>query len=242
MTFQKSINLFTYGHENMQNVINIRLGSSHAYLVKGNAGYLLIDAGNSNMKNRFVSRIKLRNIEPEDIKLIVVTHAHHDHVGSLSEIKELTKAQVIIHSSEVKYLKQGRSIPVNIIHPLGKIFAFIFKRIGTLISFDPVEPDIEIKDEFDLRPFGFKAKIVPTPGHTAGSVSVIFADGTAFVGDTCFNIFPFTKSVFPTFANDVHLLLESWDKLLTYKLKRIYPGHGRPFKINKLKYTLKKYK
>ena len=57
--------------------------------------------------------------------------------------------------------------------------------------FKPVEPDILIDNDTNLDYLGFAARILPTPGHTPGSLSVITADGEAFVGDLAINTFPF---------------------------------------------------
>ena len=54
-------------------------------------------------------------------------------------------------------------------------------------------------------------------------------------GALMFNIFPHT--VFPPFANDVHALLESWQKLIETGCTHFYPGHGGPFTAEKLMKT-----
>jgi glyoxylase-like metal-dependent hydrolase (beta-lactamase superfamily II) len=96
-----------------------------------------------------------------------------------------------------------------------------------------------IDADYDLNPFGIEGRVVPTPGHSRGSVSVILESGEAFVGDTGFNV-PFVsrKSVFPPWAEDVAVLGESWKKLLLSGARMFYPGHGRPFDREKLRRSL----
>ena len=47
-----------------------------------------------------------------------------------------------------------------------------------------INPDIIIEDEFDLSGFGVKGKVIPTPGHTDGSVSIFLDSGKCICGDT----------------------------------------------------------
>ena len=62
----------------------------------------------------------------------------------------------------------------------------------------------------------------------AGSLSVLLPDGSAFVGDLAFNVFPWGGPIFPPFADNVPRLLESWKLLLARGITTIYPGHGKP--------------
>ena len=63
-----------------------------------------------------------------------------------------------------------------------------------------------------------------TPGHTEGSISLIIDNEIALVGDTMFGAFPGT--IFPPFANDESLMVNSWEKLLKTKCKVFIPSHG----------------
>jgi hydroxyacylglutathione hydrolase len=103
-------------------------------------------------------------------------------------------------------------------------------------GYDPVSPDITISERFGLEEFGIDGYILPSPGHTSGSISVIIHNRDAIVGDTLFNIF--RKSVFPPFADDQEELLRSWGKLYDTGCQTFYPGHGNPFGIDKFRQSL----
>lgn len=214
---------------------SIRLGTTNIYLVKCLEGVVLIDAGRASMVDRFQKELSLLSINSQDIILIIITHAHYDHVGSLSDIKELTKAKVLVHKNEAREMSKGVSEIPKGTTLLGKIASYIgnYSRIN-LGRFDPVEPDILIDNEFDLLPYGLNGKVIPTPGHTFGSISVILDSGEAFVGDTCFNVLPFYPSVFPPLASDINLLLQSWEKLIKSNSKYFFPAHGLSFSRDKL--------
>jgi glyoxylase-like metal-dependent hydrolase (beta-lactamase superfamily II) len=103
-------------------------------------------------------------------------------------------------------------------------------------GYAPVSPDITISERFGLEEYAADGYILPTPGHTSGSVSVIVSNRHALVGDTLFNVFK--KNLFPPFADDQEELVRSWEKLLDTGCDTFYPGHGKPFKIDRLRQSL----
>lgn len=228
--------------------MRIPMGTSNAYLIQGSNGYILIDAGNANKIKKFKNYLNENNITPADIKLIVITHVHYDHVGSLRAIKELCQCPVLVHQAESQLLKtgqmpfpQGTNLLVKSIVMLGKYFA------KNIIRFPAVAPDIEIDNEFSLQEYGIGGRVIPTPGHSQGSISVLLASGEAFVGDLVINYLPFGRGpIFPPFAENIEELLRSWQKIIDVGAKSISPGHGKSFNvdklINKLNDKTKRYK
>jgi len=193
--------------------------------------YLLIDAGVKGKEERFFRNLETWNISPGQIDFILVTHAHHDHIGALHSIKEATNARVIIHEKEALFIEKGLiTIPKGFTR-FGKIMSSLGKRFmeGNQ-SFKPVEADITIGNtDQALDDYGFPLAIIHTPGHTAGSVSVIDKSSQkAFVGDAMFNVpvLPAGK-IHPPFADDATLLPASWKRLLSFQVKYYYPAHGK---------------
>jgi glyoxylase-like metal-dependent hydrolase (beta-lactamase superfamily II) len=89
-----------------------------------------------------------------------------------------------------------------------------------------------LTQDHDLQYLGLNAKIIHTPGHTDGSLTVILDSKHAIVGDTL--IGSRGKSVFPPFADDPETLMKSWKKLIDEGIEFLYPGHGSPFGVEKL--------
>ena len=91
--------------------------------------------------------------------------------------------------------------------------------------------NIRLGDEdFSLAPFGIPGKVIYTPGHTMGSVSILLETGDAFVGDLVMSGFPLRLNPgLPIFAEDIKRVKESIRKLLDRGVKTIYPAHGKPF-------------
>jgi hydroxyacylglutathione hydrolase len=226
----------------MAHFYRIQLGTSNTYLIQGNDGWILVDAGNPHQEKRFFRLLRQYGLRPEDIRLIVVTHVHFDHVGSLSAIKAECRCPVMVHEKEYQLLKEARLVFPRGTNLQGKGAAFAATQLAKYspstkaFKFEPVEAEIVISGEVSLEKFGIAGKIIPAPGHTAGSLSVLLADGLAFVGDLTANYAPLgLSSVFPPFADDGDELLESWMKLLEAGAKTIAPGHGRTFSAEVLR-------
>jgi len=72
------------------NIHPIKLGVDHCYVVQGD-GTFLIDGGSPSQSDKFLKAMGRLSIAPQNIRLIVLTHGHWDHVGSTSHCREATK-------------------------------------------------------------------------------------------------------------------------------------------------------
>ena len=99
--------------------------------------------------------------------------------------------------------------------------------------------DVVIEDDYDLSQYGIPGKIIHTPGHSPGSLSVLLDTGEAFVGDLAMNMAPlrFTPGL-PIFGDDIGSIKHSWGKLLERGVKTVYPAHGKPFDVKIIKEAL----
>ena len=212
-----------------------RLGINYIYIIK-DAGCVMVDVGPSFAYSVIRDWFNLLPIKPEDIKLIILTHSHFDHAGAAADLKALTGAQIAIHESEQEMLKTGISSMPTPTTNWGRITLGLMKPVLSRFEYPGIEPDLVIGDEgMALNEYGISGKIIHTPGHTAGSISVLLEDGAAFVGCMTHNGPPFRlKPNHPIFADDLDQLWSSWKILLDQGAKLIYPGHGRPFAINRI--------
>jgi len=230
---QKTTNVETMETE----IIDINLGMNHCYLIR-EKGLILVDAGVPKKIKSFRKQLAKHSINPKDISLVVVTHAHFDHMGTLDDIVKLTGARVAVHEFDRPDMEKGVSdLPIGN-STWGKISINLLRPFMKNIRVPGVIPDIVIKnDEYSLESFGIKGRILFTPGHTRGSLSVLLDSGDAFVGCMAHNRLPFTlRPRLPIYANDPPQLKSSWMILLEQGAKMIYPGHGKAFpaeKINK---------
>ncbi|QGU00817.1 hypothetical protein SYNTR_2223 [Candidatus Syntrophocurvum alkaliphilum] len=205
----------------------IRLGVTNIYLIKGNNGYVMIDTGEPRKEKKFFKALNRLNIKPQDIKLIIITHCHFDHVGSLAAIKDVINSPILIHPLEAKTVENADVIIPPGTDIIGKILGAVGKKLTWFLAFKGIKAEKLYQDEYDLSTYGINAKVINTPGHTNGSLSIIFNDGRAIVGDLAMN-YPL-HSKFPIFAEEPDKVYESWKTLIEKGVKKIYPAHGNSF-------------
>jgi len=221
-------------------IILSRIGYSNSALLINGSNSILIDTGVSGNYRHFKKLFTQFNIIPTDIKLIILTHTHYDHTGNLKSLAKHTGAKVLVHKNEFENLKKGfMPIPLG----QGKYSRFISK-IGRIVYPKFASPksfiaDIINENEFDLNEFGIDGRVISTPGHTEGSQSVLFGK-KLISGDTFIHMT--NGIIFPPFCNDPKTLLETWQKLFDMGIEEIYPGHGKPFKVEKAFPVFEKWK
>lgn len=143
-----------------------------------------------------------------NLKFIINTHAHFDHIGAIGKIKDATGAEFLIHEMETHVLK---TLPSQ-----NLIFGI---KVDT-----PPAPDRFLKDNEELILGDIKLKILYTPGHSPGGIC-IHADGVVFTGDTLF-AGSIGRTDLP--GGDYNTLINSIKKkLLPLEDETIVlPGHG----------------
>lgn len=218
----------------------LSLGLTNCYLIK-QEGLILVDAGSPKKGKNFLKQLKDLSIKPEDVSLILVTHGHCDHIGSLSELKDLTNCEVAVNLHEKEVLELGLKPMPPAINFAGKILRMQFKICMPFIKLVPASVDLVLDDkEFSLESYGIYGKVVYTPGHTLGSISLLLDTGDAFVGDSIVNVIPRIGPRMPALSEDVVALKESWRLIMDKGARQIYPGHGKPFKAGELEKALRK--
>lgn len=222
----------------MGDLLSLRLGITNCYLIKGSRGYILIDAGSLRKSRLFLNLLAKQGLSPHDIDLIIVTHAHYDHIGSLAEIKRMCACPVLAHPVEAKIMREGEIVIPAGTNGLGRAASWVGKLARPLLAFEPADAEITVNQEYDLEEFGIKGKVIPTPGHTVGSLSVLLNDGSAVIGDLAANWTGLT--IYPPFAEMPAQIYSSWALLIQQGAQNIFPAHGRPFSISLIKRHLEK--
>lgn len=217
----------------------LSLGICNCYLVKED-GIILVDAGPPNQVSKLRMELQTLSINPGDISLLLLTHGHYDHIGSVSAVKTLTNCKVAINHREKEWLEQAlRPMPPGI-GVWGAVLAVLMRIMIPFMKFPASPVDIALEDsEFPLHPFGVNGKVLYTPGHTTGSMSLLLDTGEAFVGDLAMNGLPMRIGPgMPSVGDDRNTIKTSWKLLLDSAAKWIYPGHGNPFSADVLREAL----
>lgn len=226
----------------MSKLISYLGGMSNGYFVVGSKGAVAVDTGAVEGEDAFLGYCSAAGIRPEDIRLIVLTHGHVDHFFNLPAMKKLTGAPILCHQEAARYLREGLLPDVVGRTDLGRAILARQEEEGPPCDHAPkAEPDILIDGVYDLHEWGVDGKLIPTPGHSKGCISLVLDSGEAIVGDLYAE--PEGSGVpgpaFFTYPGGTDgEVLESIQKLLDLGVQMFYSGHGGPFPRKLVEQTL----
>ena len=207
----------------------IRLRVSNAYLLVGERP-VLVDAGSKGEADAIEAAMRAHGVAPRDLALIVHTHAHSDHVGSSAELLRRSGAPSTLHTGDDALLASGSNGRLKGVGMRGKAMSPIFSNL----SFETFTPSITLREKMTLDEYGLPgARIVETPGHTMGHVSIVLPDGQAIVGDVLMGgglggkLRP-RDPRYHYFAEDLAAIHRSLGRLFAEAVTVWHPGHGGP--------------
>lgn len=192
----------------------------NSYLVVNDDEIILIDTGLPWNLSEITDYIeKNLKINPQDIKTIVITHNHFDHVGNLSKLKEITGAKVAIHPADADYIR-GKTK-----HMGGAFMNAIIRLLQKIYRTTPVEPEILLKNGDIIGEY----QIIHTPGHSPGSICLYNPENKViFVGDNLQYKNGKLQSPGEKLIPEPEKYKESLKKLLNYDIEVILTGHTAP--------------
>lgn len=214
----------------MQSITKINLTIANAYLVRGEKT-VIIDTGAPGSAPRILRALAQAGIAQKDVSLILLTHAHSDHAGSAAELRRYLGAPVAVHAADAEMLQRGdngRLITVGWEAKMSR--RFVDKPFPGLTA------DILVDEGTDLSVYGIDGRLLHTPGHSPGSISLLLPDGEAIAGDILRGgimggMMLSGRPSYPYFLYDLDdkgELQRSVRKVLDAGARRLYVGHGGP--------------
>lgn len=155
-------------------------------LVTSAAGHVLIDGALPQSAPMISRHVQQLGFEMREVKVILATHAHFDHVGGIAELQQLSGAKVVASDAAVSALRTGevdRSDPQS----------------GLLLPFPGASNVEALGQRASLRVGDLQLSVIHTPGHAPGGTSwhwqaceagrclnVVYADSLSAVSDDSF--------------------------------------------------------
>lgn len=171
-------------------VYTISLGMVNAFLLDCEE-LVLIDAGVAGSETRILSAVRGIGRQPQDLKHILITHHHSDHVGGLLALQQATGAQVYMHEQDAAAYRKG--VLIRRVESSGGLFsrlavASINREIARQSS--QTAPPAHARVDHRLTggetlPLAGGLRVLHTPGHTSGHVAFLWPQqgGVLFAGD-----------------------------------------------------------
>jgi endoribonuclease LACTB2 len=185
-------------------IVNVGYRSTNYWVVSAGTARVLVDLGwpgTMGMMRRSLDRM---GVPLQELRYALATHYHMDHAGLAQELKRAGVPLLVLET-------QTAAIPLlkTAMKPVDR-FVDITLHDNVTVSF--------AESRALLARLGIGGEIVPTPGHSDDSISLVLDDGSAFTGD----LTP------PGFAGEADraLVAASWKRLRELGASRVYPGHG----------------
>ena len=196
------------------------VSGANSYLVIGKDGNLIIDTGMPGNAQKIADYIARTLKDVHGISLIVLTHSDIDHIGSAEELKRITGGRLAIGKEDAPVLSGTASMK----KPKG-ILGGVMGIAEHIMTFKPAQPDLLLEDGDVINDF----KVIGTPGHTLGSISLYLPGDVIIVGDALRSDSdgnPLLPS--DTFSLDMDIAMDSVNKISGLAFDNLLAGHGSP--------------
>lgn len=213
-------------------------GGINFYVIASNDGLTVVDAGLPGHWKPFATWLHRNGLAPLDIRAVLLTHHHADHIG-FADRAQHSGAALHIHDDDLALLSgsPGASVPERFVRNVWRprVIARVAGWVRTGLTRTPSLTDVVPCGDGDRLDVPGAPLVVHVPGHTPGSAAYVFDDhGVVCTGDALVTEDPVTSrrglGVAPTGLNaDDDQALASLDRLADVAAEVLLPGHGAPY-------------
>lgn len=198
------------------------LRASNVYIVAIDGGAVIIDSGLPGSTDTIVQELRRAGFAPDDVRLLVITHAHTDHIGSVAALHRLTGAPIAASHGEALATEGRTPLP----SPSG-VWGVLMRPSNILFRPEPTEVHIRLQPDTPIAQMpGWFA--VGTPGHTPEHLSLYHPQREWLItGDALANLRGVRRSPRPV-TSDMIRAQASVAKLAGLAVRHSAFGHGSP--------------
>ncbi|MBM4350102.1 MAG: MBL fold metallo-hydrolase [Deltaproteobacteria bacterium] len=184
----------------------------------------IIDPGLVGKGNYKIDSIRKLGIELEDIRRVIMTHTHFDHIGALSEIqKRIPWAELWIHQTEGDPLEQGDERTVYGMEMFQQVCQMQFGIKSGSFTF---KVDRKLQGGESLKIGGMSWEVIHIPGHSLGSIGLYYSQEKVLIpGDVLYADHAIGR--FDLFGANGAALRDSLKRLSEREVKILLPGHNQ---------------
>jgi glyoxylase-like metal-dependent hydrolase (beta-lactamase superfamily II) len=196
------------------------------YLIDDPGGLTIIDAGLALAAGKIVKQLEAKGRKAKDVKRILITHGHIDHIGGLPKLRELTGAEVIAPSGDRLVIEGKEPVTPAPREKLSGISKLMVPSKPPMLKGTPVDREVKGGDVIAEAMGGLQ--VIDTPGHSPGHVSYWHPENRIlFCGDVMMN-WRGLRLPFAAYTTDM-----DEDKRSIKKVAELHPsvvcfGHGPP--------------
>lgn len=205
----------------MINIERIKCGNGNCYLISEDNNAILVDTSRERFRDKILQACRKKNV-----KLIVLTHGHVDHIQNAMYLSNDLNAPIAMHRADYELTRNNLLEPLTAHGITGKLVLTLLMKSFQQDKIQPFEPEVFLHEGDTLEKYGVQATIVELPGHTKGSIGLILGESDIIVGDALMNLFYPSKSML---YGNRDIMEKSVEKISrSYKNFTIHFGHGKP--------------
>jgi endoribonuclease LACTB2 len=185
-------------------VVNVGYRSTNYWVVSAGRSRLLFDLGWPGTMGMLRANLRRADIPLPEIRCGLASHYHIDHAGLAQELT-LARARILVFETQLPAIPSMKAFTKPQDH-------YLEFETGGIVPVPFAESRAILKE------IGIGGEVLPTPGHSADSISLLLDDGSAFTGD----LPPEELAE----AGDPDLVRAGWRALREKGARRVYPAHG----------------
>jgi glyoxylase-like metal-dependent hydrolase (beta-lactamase superfamily II) len=204
-------------------------GNVHAFLLDdGVNGLTLIDTLFDTDAHRIMAQVETKGKEVQDIKRIILTHAHRSHLGGVARLKELTGAEVFAHEWEADIISGDRKAQPASFKPQPPYRVYPL-QIGLnldLARHVPIKVDQFVHQGDRIGP----VQVIFAPGHSPGHLAFYWPEKRALIAGDAICTWPTFTLGWKGFTLNPKQHMQSLYRLAELEAEVLCVGHGEPLK------------